>query len=742
MMMNHDHHENRRKRQNQSPIWPVRKSNGEWRLTVDYRGLNEFTLPMSAAMPDMLELQYGVKDIAAWLEKLIVKVRHVDAHVPKSRATEEHQNNQQVDQAAKIEVAQVDLDWQCKGELFIARWAHDASGHQGRDATYRWARDRGVDCIMDAISEVMHDCEACAAIKQAKQVKPLWYGGQWLKYKYGEAWQTDYITLPQTHQGKRYVLTMVEATTGWLETYPVPHAIAQNTLLGLEKQVLWQYDTPERIESDSGTHFRNNLIDTWAKDHGIEWVYHYVIYGYKLFRRDRQGRRGGGVALYVKECFDCLELNDGDNRVECLWVRISGKANKADIMVGVCYRPLNQDEEADKIFYKQLGEVSQSLALVLVGDFNLPDACWKYNTVERKQSRRFLECVEDNFLTQLVSEPTREGAPLDLLFVNREGLMGDVMVGGYLGHSDHKMTEFSVLREIRRRVSKTATLDFQRADFSLFRGLVDRVPWEAVLKGKGEGNLKGAGAGCPHVLKDEPAGKKTGLGEQRALAGTQEKKESLWPLEEGALAVEGHLSEDMDDSQATPEVAPRPKRPMPRVVTTPTKKKRRVIVIGDSLLKGTEGLICRAGPPLREVCCLPRACVKDIARKLPSLVRPSDYYPLLLLHVGGDEAETCTTKAIKRDFRLLGQSLKDSGAQVIFSSLLPVEGSNGGRNRRTQSINAWLCDWCQHHNFGFFDNGAAYTAPGLMNPDGIHLSQRGKRIFAQELGGLIDRALN
>ncbi|GAB0208697.1 hypothetical protein GRJ2_003335400 [Grus japonensis] len=209
-----------------------------------------------------------------------------------------------------------------------------------------------------------------------------------------------------------------------------------------------------------------------------------------------------------------------------------------------------------------------------------------------------------------------------------------------------------------------------------------------------------------------------------------------------ALAVEGHSSEDMDDSQATPEVAPRPKGPMPRVVTTPTKKKRRVIVVGDSLLKGTEGPICRADPPLREVCCLPGARVKDIARKLPSLVQPSDYYPLLLLHVGGDEAETRSTKAIKRDFRLLGQSLKDSGAQVILSSLLPVEGSNGGRNRRTQSINAWLRGCCQHHNFGFFDNGTAYTAPGLMTSDGIHLSQRGKRIFAQELAGLIDRALN
>ncbi|GAB0209754.1 hypothetical protein GRJ2_003441100 [Grus japonensis] len=187
-----------------------------------------------------------------------------------SRATEEHQNNQQVDQAAKIEVAQVDLDWQRKGELFIARWSHDTSGHQGRDATYRWARDRGLDLSMDAISQVIHQCETCAAIKQAKRVKPLWYGGQWLKYKHGEAWQIVYTTLPQSRQGKRYVLTMVEATTGWLETYSVPHATAWNTILGLEKQVLWQHGTPERIESDNGTHFWNNLIDTWAKEHGIE----------------------------------------------------------------------------------------------------------------------------------------------------------------------------------------------------------------------------------------------------------------------------------------------------------------------------------------------------------------------------------------------------------------------------------------------------------------------------------------
>jgi len=60
-----------------------------------------------------------------------------------------------------------------------------------------------------------------------------------------------------------------------------------------------------------------------------------------------------------------------------------------------------------------------------------------------------------------------------------------------------------------------------------------------------------------------------------------------------------------------------------------------------------------------EVCCLPGAWVKDIMRKLPSLVRLSDVYPLLLFHVSGDEATTLIPRAIKRDFRALGRLVRE-----------------------------------------------------------------------------------
>lgn len=64
--------------------------------------------------------------------------------------------------------------------------------------------------------------------------------------------------------------------------------------------------------------------------------------GSELFRRDRQGIRYGGVVLYVRECFDCLELDSGDASVEGWWVRTVGKASRADIQVGAGYRSPNQ----------------------------------------------------------------------------------------------------------------------------------------------------------------------------------------------------------------------------------------------------------------------------------------------------------------------------------------------------------------------------------------------------------------
>lgn len=91
-----------------------------------------------------------------------------------------------------------------------------------------------------------------------------------------------------------------------------------------------------------------------------------------------------------------------------------------------------------------------------------------------------------------------------------------------------------------------------------------------------------------------------------------------------------------------------------RITATGIKKERRVIVVGDSLLKGTKDLVFQLDPSHREVCCLPGAWVRDITKRLLGLIHPSDYSPLLAAQVGSNEVDEKSPRAIKKDFKALG----------------------------------------------------------------------------------------
>ena len=99
----------------------------------------------------------------------------------------------------------------------------------------------------------------------------------------------------------------------------------------------------------------------------------------------------------------------------------------------------------------------------------------------------------------------------------------------------------------------------------------------------------------------------------------------------------------------------------PHLKTASAKKERKVTVGGNSLLRGTEGSICQPDPTHREVCCLPGAQVRDISRKLPSLICHSDYYPLLIVQAGSNEVIDRSLRIIKSDFRGLEQLVDGTG---------------------------------------------------------------------------------
>lgn len=128
-------------------------------------------------------------------------------------------------------------------------WHHLVPGLSGMELTFTATTHTvlcsasvartALDLSIEAITQVIHECETCVAIKRAMRVKSPWNRGRWVGFQYGEAWQIDYIRPPlQTCQSKQYIFTVVKATTGWLETYLINHTIAWNTSLGPEGQFL------------------------------------------------------------------------------------------------------------------------------------------------------------------------------------------------------------------------------------------------------------------------------------------------------------------------------------------------------------------------------------------------------------------------------------------------------------------------------------------------------------------------
>lgn len=72
--------------------------------------------------------------------------------------------------------------------------------------------------------------------------------------------------------------------------------------------------------------------------------------------------------------------------------------------------------------------------------------------------------------------------------------------------------------------------------------------------------------------------------------------------------------------------------------TSATKKGWRVLIIGESLLGGTEVPLCCPDILSRDMCCLPGAHIRDIRKALPQLIKLEDYFPFIVLEAGSQDA--------------------------------------------------------------------------------------------------------
>ena len=76
-----------------------------------------------------------------------------------------------------------------------------------------------------------------------------------------------------------------------------------------------------------------------------------------------------------------------------------------------------------------------------------------------------LKFLEDNFLSQLVSEPTRENSILDLIIVSQDHLINNVTVGEHLGSCDHKVVRAEINLTTNVFENEILVPNFRRGNF-------------------------------------------------------------------------------------------------------------------------------------------------------------------------------------------------------------------------------------------------------------------------------------
>ena len=84
------------------------------------------------------------------------------------------------------------------------------------------------------------------------------------------------------------------------------------------------------------------LTETWLSS---DSTLPFTLNGYDFIVNNKLNRMGGGVALYVSQCFEftvCEELNIMNDSIESLFIEISIPQNK-NIVIGVIYIPPNSN---------------------------------------------------------------------------------------------------------------------------------------------------------------------------------------------------------------------------------------------------------------------------------------------------------------------------------------------------------------------------------------------------------------
>ena len=120
-----------------------------------------------------------------------------------------------------------------------------------------------------------------------------------------------------------------------------------------------------------------------------------------------------------------------------------------------------------------------------MGDINYPNIQWGSRGTD-KAGAKFLELIDDCYLHQHVTEPTRYGNILDFkMFSSEADMIEDVDVREPAENSDHCTIHFKlVVRRLAKNNPDRQARDYNRGDWESIRRDLHAIAWKPLLEDK------------------------------------------------------------------------------------------------------------------------------------------------------------------------------------------------------------------------------------------------------------------
>ncbi|CAG2196936.1 unnamed protein product [Mytilus edulis] len=213
---------------------------------------------------------------------------------------------------------------------------------------------------------------------------------------------------------------------------------------------------------------------------------------YKMFEKNIKSDEGRGLLMYVDSNLEATEITMKTEFQENIFIKV--KLNQNDkLLVGLIYRtPSNSSKEYNDKLVNLMSEATDMgySHILIMGDFNYPEINWEtWNTKgDRPNSteNKFLEALQDNFLYQHTTKPTRwRGADtphtLDLLITNEEEMISNLEYMSPLGKSDHCVLSFDFNCYVNiKRAPKIANL-YNHGNYKDFIQELNKIDWHNKL---------------------------------------------------------------------------------------------------------------------------------------------------------------------------------------------------------------------------------------------------------------------